>query len=438
MPTTAERAAAGHEKAMKKLFEANKNRLYAFCSILLEDDKRASEAARGAMNGIWAGLRYAEVKTDEEFSHLLMLNAAEQCRLLLFGKDTKAFKISKTEQTELPEIGRAEYTGSASDGICALQNALKSVEPQQRYIFLLHTAGNLSFKEIAQVIRQREAVAKYYCELAVLSLLDNFASDKNAFLQAEQVKSLLEQALESTAMPAATCEACTAQIKASAKAVSPLKKILLAVAGLLLCVIAVLVWPKGGIVDTAGSSSPASAAESSGYTPTALDGELTYYADIAIENYGTVTVKLDQGSAPISAANFVTLAEDGFYNGLTFHRIIDGFMMQGGDPNGNGTGGSENTIAGEFADNGYENNLSHTRGAISMARSSDYNSASSQFFIVHKDSTSLDGQYAVFGYVTDGMEIVDKICESAEPTDNNGTIEAEAQPVISSVTIRTE
>lgn len=169
-----------------------------------------------------------------------------------------------------------------------------------------------------------------------------------------------------------------------------------------------------------------------------LDEKLTYYADIDIKDYGTVTFKLEQSSAPITCANFVDLANSGFYNGLTFHRIIEDFMMQGGDPNGNGTGGSQNTIIGEFSVNGHSNNLSHTRGAVSMARSSDYNSASSQFFIVHKDSTFLDGQYAVFGYVTDGMDIVDKICESANPTDNNGTIASKEQPVINSISIRTE
>lgn len=174
------------------------------------------------------------------------------------------------------------------------------------------------------------------------------------------------------------------------------------------------------------------------YTPDALDENLTYYADIEIADYGKITVKLDQASAPISAANFVALAEDGFYDGLTFHRIIENFMMQGGDPNGNGSDGSDNNIVGEFTANGYDNKLSHTRGAISMARSKAYNSASSQFFIVHEDSPHLDGQYAVFGYVTEGIDIVDRVCEDSEPTDNNGTIKADAQPVITSVTIRTE
>lgn len=161
----------------------------------------------------------------------------------------------------------------------------------------------------------------------------------------------------------------------------------------------------------------------------------TYYADIKIEDYGAITVELDEDAAPETVANFISLAESGFYDGLTFHRIIEGFMMQGGDPNGDGTGGSDTTITGEFTENGYDNNLSHTRGAISMARSDDYNSASSQFFIVQQDSTYLDGSYAVFGYVTSGMNVVDAICEAAEPTDDNGTIPEDKQPVISSITI---
>lgn len=159
----------------------------------------------------------------------------------------------------------------------------------------------------------------------------------------------------------------------------------------------------------------------------------THHAEIDIQDYGTVTVELDGDAAPITVQNFMDLANAGFYNGLTFHRIIAGFMMQGGDPNGKGTGGSENTIKGEFSANGVENPLSHIRGAISMARAKDMDSASSQFFICHADSTFLDGQYACFGYVTDGMDVVDAVCEAAQPTDDNGTIPADQQPVITEV-----
>lgn len=161
----------------------------------------------------------------------------------------------------------------------------------------------------------------------------------------------------------------------------------------------------------------------------------THHAEIDIQDYGTITVELDGDAAPITVQNFMDLANDGFYDDLTFHRIIAGFMMQGGDPNGNGTGGSENTIKGEFSSNGVENTLSHTRGAISMARSQNPDSASSQFFICHADSAFLDGQYACFGYVTEGMDVVDAVCEAAQPTDGNGTIPADQQPVITAIRV---
>ena len=155
-----------------------------------------------------------------------------------------------------------------------------------------------------------------------------------------------------------------------------------------------------------------------------------HHVVIKVKKYGNIKVELDADTAPISVTNFVNLAKKGFYDGLTFHRIIDGFMIQGGDPSGDGTGGSDETIKGEFSDNGVENNISHVRGTISMARSSENDSASSQFFIVQSDSTYLDGQYAGFGTVTSGMDIVDKICKDTPVTDSNGTVEKENQPEI--------
>ena len=159
----------------------------------------------------------------------------------------------------------------------------------------------------------------------------------------------------------------------------------------------------------------------------------THHVGINVKDYGTIKLELDADTAPITVTNFVKLVKDGFYDGLTFHRIIDGFMIQGGDPLGNGIGGSDETIEGEFSSNGVENDISHVRGVISMARSSDPNSASSQFFIVHKDSTFLDGEYAAFGHVTEGMEVVDKICENTEVIDDNGTVEKENQPIIENI-----
>lgn len=164
-----------------------------------------------------------------------------------------------------------------------------------------------------------------------------------------------------------------------------------------------------------------------------LSGKIN--AVIDIKDYGKISLELDADTAPITVTNFVKLAKEGFYDGLTFHRIIKGFMMQGGDPTGTGAGGSDEEIKGEFAQNGVTNNISHVRGVISMARSQLYNSASSQFFIVHEDSTFLDGQYAGFGHVTDGIEIVDKICEETPVTDSNGTVAEGKKPVINTITI---
>ena len=158
-----------------------------------------------------------------------------------------------------------------------------------------------------------------------------------------------------------------------------------------------------------------------------------YTAELVIKDYGTIRFEMDAAMAPITVTNFVKLAESGFYDGLTFHRIMDGFMMQGGD--GSSADRSADRIKGEFSANGVENIQFHTRGAVSMARANDMNSASSQFFIVHQDSTFLDGQYACFGYVTEGMDVVDQICSTAPVTDNNGSVPAAAQPVIESLTI---
>lgn len=157
--------------------------------------------------------------------------------------------------------------------------------------------------------------------------------------------------------------------------------------------------------------------------------------EMSIKNYGKVTMELDADTAPITVTNFVNLVKSEFYNGLTFHRIIAGFMAQGGDPKGDGTGGSGKNIKGEFSQNGVENNISHVRGVVSMARAGDPDSASSQFFIVTDDSKFLDGQYAGFGKVTDGMDVVDKMVKDAKPTDDNGTIAKEDQPVIEYIKI---
>ena len=162
----------------------------------------------------------------------------------------------------------------------------------------------------------------------------------------------------------------------------------------------------------------------------------THTAKITVKGHGDIELELYGEIAPITVNNFVKLATKGFYDGLTFHRVINDFMIQGGDPYGNGTGGSDEDIKGEFTANGVENPISHTRGVISMARNSfSMDSASSQFFIMHADGTYLDGQYAAFGCVTKGMDTVDSIAENTTVIDGNGTVPANFQPIIEKVTV---
>ena len=164
------------------------------------------------------------------------------------------------------------------------------------------------------------------------------------------------------------------------------------------------------------------------------DGEMLAprIVKMTIKDYGTVTLELDPNAAPETVNNFVDLAASGFYDGLKFHRIMDGFMIQGGaDPTAD-----LQPIKGEFASNGVNNTISHVEGVISMARvPGDPNSATSQFFITVADSTFLDGDYAAFGYVTEGLDICKKIAADAKPIDDNGTIPEEEQPVIESVEV---
>ncbi len=157
----------------------------------------------------------------------------------------------------------------------------------------------------------------------------------------------------------------------------------------------------------------------------------THHVEMEIKDYGVLKIELDADTAPITVTNFINLANSGFYDGLTFHRIISGFMIQGGNSNEK----KADTIKGEFSSNGVKNDIKHERGVISMARTKISDSASSQFFIMHEAAPHLDGNYAAFGHVTEGIEIVDRICEDTPVTDDNGTVPTDSQPVITRVTV---
>lgn len=161
----------------------------------------------------------------------------------------------------------------------------------------------------------------------------------------------------------------------------------------------------------------------------------THHAEMVIKNYGTVKIELYGDQAPLTVENFVNLCNKGFYNGLTFHRYVKDFVLQGGDPERTGLGGCESSVKGEFSANGVKNTIKHKKGVISMARNQfDFNSASSQFFICLKNSCSddLDGQYAAFGKITEGMDIIDKLCADLTESD---CLPKDQQPVIETIKV---
>ena len=162
----------------------------------------------------------------------------------------------------------------------------------------------------------------------------------------------------------------------------------------------------------------------------------THHVSLEVDGFGTMELELYADTAPVTVSNFCHLVDEGFYDGLTFHRVVPDFVIQGGDPAGDGTGGSGRTIRGEFAANGVRNDIRHVRGTVSMARSASYDSASSQFFVVLEDAPSLNGQYAAFGTVTSGMEVADAIARDTPVADQGtGLVAPEDQPVIARVAV---
>lgn len=205
--------------------------------------------------------------------------------------------------------------------------------------------------------------------------------------------------------------------KSSAGVIAAIVALVVAIAVIVVAAVYMLSGKNDSGAESSNAAGTSSAGETS-YTPAepyAIQSLESYseayaYVQLDVRNFGTIVLELDPSAAPITVQNFVDLTKSGFYDGLIFHRIISGFMIQGGDPEGTGYGGSPNTIKGEFSANGWENPIKHTRGVVSMARSGNsYDSASSQFFIVHKDSPHLNGQYAAFGHVVVGMDVVDAI-----------------------------
>lgn len=433
------KASLGDKRSLDFIAEKYKSYVYFFCTTVISDTQKAEKAFEKAFKAIFTGIA-KNAKTDN-LDEFVTYETARVCKAVI--SDDKSLE---NLSGGLQPFAEKDKISSAS-AITAEQkklfiNSLRAINTNQRIAVTLNLLCDYDSKKIADVLKTsedkiqksldggRENIKK---QLRLSS--DGFSKRDIIFLMTASADIVKEEAAKTNVSDSAKKLIDEIMLSFAKPQKSEKKKALIVTACAVVVLVAVI------IVFAVTSNKPANnqAATDSASTSATIGTEQaksTHHAEIDIKDYGVIKVELNGDVAPITVANFINLANSHFYDGLTFHRIIDGFMMQGGDPLGNGTGGSDNEIKGEFSNNGVENNLSHTRGAISMARNSvSMDSASSQFFIVQSDSTFLDGDYACFGYVTDGMEIVDKICSEAVTTDSNGSVDAENQPVINSITI---
>jgi len=398
------KAAKGDRRALLSIYEAYKRPVYFICRYLLEDETQAGEKTEAVFSKLWDALLSGEPFTESALKRYLSEKAVLSClESLPLDEGRELFLTS----------ARPEAGAETKAYITWLLNALTV---RYKIFFLMQAVQENSARQTAPLLgmEPRAAEIQWHAaenalsrHLSKLQIRDSIGT-LNYSVLCQEVRSMAEGGKVPLELDDRVQKNITEVTKARYRRKAKIIGIVAAAVILVIGIIAGLLYAD-------------------------RQKDLAK-AELEIEDYGTISLTLDKAVAPITVENFVELAESGFYDGLTFHRIIEGFMMQGGDPNGNGSGGSGKNITGEFYYNGYPNYLAHSRGVISMARSDDYNSASSQFFIMHADYESLDGLYAAFGWVTDGMDIVDQICSETPVEDGNGTVLPENQPKI--VTVR--
>ena len=436
------KAALGDKKSLDFICEKYGKYVYFFCTTVISDNKKAENAFEKSVKAIFSAI--SKNPNTDNLDEIVKSETAKVCKSAIFDENNHENGAAKMQP-----FGDKDKISSAS-AITAEQknlfvNALKSINANQRIVVLLNLLCDYNTKKIADILKISEDKVQNSLEYGRENIKKQLRTSDSKFTKRDIIflmtasANIVKEAAAQAKIPDSIDSFLDEIVLSLAKPQRSDKKkawiVISAVAVFLVAVIVVFVITSNKSNGSAGATNDSASASNVSATIGESHAKGTHHAEINIKDYGVIKVELNGDVAPITVANFINLANSHFYDGLTFHRIIDGFMMQGGDPLGNGTGGSENTIKGEFSQNGVENNLSHTRGAISMARSTDMDSASSQFFIVQSDSTYLDGQYACFGYVTDGMDIVDKICKNAVTTDSNGSVSAENQPVINSITI---
>lgn len=437
----------GQRDAMKELYKANKQKVFYLAQRLLLDEEQAQAAAQWVWEQVWSTTAEAGMDSEDDFTQYVVKLVVTYCKKQIEKADIQAF-VGSIDKEFAVECGaeKPEYS---------VDFVLAQLPQMQRVSMIARKVGGMNKVQIAAVFKiERYTIEKFWEEEernVEMVLEEWFKGREYSYdslmkeLAMKEKECLVPESVDKAAM--AVIDAVSAQAeKADKKKDIVYAALFLMIGVLVLGGIFCSRLMKGEVQGTEGSntlvaeSTETSEAEEETIVINVelLDENLTYYADIEMRDYGTIVVELNQEAAPITAANFVELAESGFYDGLTFHRILKGYMMQGGDPKGDGTGTSGKSIYGEFAANGYKNNISHTRGTISMARPDDYNGASCQFFIMQGDYVMWNGYYAAFGTVLEGMDVVDAICDAGFTADGNGVVNADEQPVINKITIRTE
>lgn len=437
MPTLIQRALRGQADAMTELYQNNKKKVFYLCYTLLGSTAEADRAATHIFKSSWELLLAGEIENEADFSNTVMKKAVNFCKTKMLKSNQKAFRFPPNKN-----FAGIQYSPDrvVTDGdIC--EQILNNLPVLHRFIYICATLADWSEDEIAVLIHSnretvRLALAAEETNISkILSCINQKTGEQNA-LSADEFHKLLKKTSSDVIITKAVDSVVIMGIDSIASPIAEkqkkkIRKISSIITGSVLLLILV-VFGIARLVYSAEQQAEYDRGYDDGYdvgysegyeegydygyddglikeAETAWLTEIetpTHYAIIDIADYGQITVALDGNTAPQTVENFVTLVEEGFYDGLTFHRIIEGFMIQGGDPKADGTGGNTDesgnkiNITGEFYANGYSNYLSHVRGAISMARANDYDSASSQFFIVHEDSSaSLDTLYAAFGYV---------------------------------------
>ena len=426
------KARGGNKEALLGIISSHLNSCTALAQALLASCEAAEAVAVAALDSVLEAFYGGAFNSEAELLAQLTYKTVSLCRSAVLKQNQKAFKS--------PQGKNFAISIPAESNATDLTSTLALLPALHRFIFVLPKVTVYDEKKISDII----GISIESVKAATAVEEENVRK-----LSAVGAKSLDEQMLQAFVTDYSVSDGEQKRINevaqkhcapAMAKTSAAAKKNLVFIAALagvvVLAVIAAFLI--SGIIKNTSTTSGngTSSGGSEIFDDVTVDMNKTYYADITIRDYGTIRVRLNQSAAPITVSNFVNLANSKFYDGKTFHRIIEGFMMQGGSSDGLGYTGSDQCIKGEFASNGISNPISHKRGVISMARAGySMDSASSQFFIMHKDYTDLDGDYAAFGEVVTGMDIVDRICEEAEPVDSNGKIPASAQPVIESVRI---